>query len=159
MSRVEALKRIRAKLKAELGGAILHALEDDDIVEVVLNHTGEVWAEGHKSGFNKIGVLTRQQGESIIGTIASSLDSIVSKDTPIISGTLPTDGSRFEGLISPVVDNPVFAIRKRAIFVYTLDDYVEAGIASPDMVAHLKSAVLNKKNIIISGGTGSGRPH
>lgn len=157
MSRDESLKRIRDKLRAEFGPEILAALENDDIIEIILNEDGVVWAEGHRSGFNKIAKLSPSCGATIVGTVASSLGSAVTKETPIVSGVLPTDGSRFEGMIPPIVDAPVFAIRKRAMFVYTLDQYVADGIATPEMADLLRTAIRTRKNILVSGGTGTGK--
>ena len=51
---------------------------------------------------------------------------------PRVSAELPETGERFEGLLPPVVAAPAFAIRKPAVAVFTLDDYVAAGIMTPD---------------------------
>jgi type IV secretion system protein VirB11 len=71
---------------------------------------------------------------------------------------LPETGERFEGLLPPVVAAPTFAIRKPAVAVFTLDDYVAAGIMTSGQASALKVAVEARKNILVAGGTSSGKP-
>jgi type IV secretion system protein VirB11 len=85
------------------------------------------------------------------------LGAVVTKDSPVVEGELPLDGSRFEGLFPPVVANPTFTIRKKAINIFTLDNYVRSGIMSPDQQQIICDAIANKKNILVVGGTGSGK--
>ncbi len=153
----ERLKRLKEKLRIELGTHIMGALNDDDIVEVMLNPDGSIWTEGHKSGFQQIGHMHALNAESVIGTVAASLSTTATKTSPIISGELPVDGSRFEGLLPPVVAAPSFTIRKRAISIFRLEDYVTSEIMKPEMAEHIRKAITDRKNIVISGGTGTGK--
>jgi type IV secretion system protein VirB11 len=66
-------------------------------------------------------------------------------------------GERFEGLLPPVSTGPCFAIRKPAAKIYTLDDYVGEGILIPFYADALRKAVRNKRNLLIAGGTSSGK--
>jgi type IV secretion system protein VirB11 len=70
---------------------------------------------------------------------------------------LPETGERFEGLLPPVVTAPAFAIRKPAVAVFTLDDYVAAGIMTTDQADVLREAVAARKNILVAGGTSTGK--
>ena len=69
----------------------------------------------------------------------------------------PRSGERFQGVLPPLAERPVFAIRKRATVVFTLDDYVSRGILSAEGAATLRAAVVDRKNILVAGGTGSGK--
>lgn len=90
-------------------------------------------------------------------TIASCYKTVINRDHPILECELPFDGSRFEGLIPPVVDGPTFTIRRKALRVFTLDEYVESGIMSPRQCELLKAALDNHRNILVVGSTGSGK--
>ena len=75
----------------------------------------------------------------------------------MLEGELPLDGSRFEGMVPPVVTAPSFAIRKRASKVFSLDQYVDDNIISREQRQVIDRGIEERKNIIISGGTGSGK--
>jgi type IV secretion system protein VirB11 len=81
----------------------------------------------------------------------------VDESRPIISGELPIGGHRFEGLLPPVVSAPIFAIRRRASKLIPLADYVAARILSPTQMQLLQQAVSQRLNIVVAGGTGSGK--
>lgn len=153
----EKKQRLINKLSVEFGPKILEALDDDDIIEVMLNPGGSLWTEGHASGFRRIGEMSALDAEAIIGTVAASVGTTITSSSPVVSGELPLKGERFEGLIPPVVPSPAFTIRKRAIAVYSLEDYVVQGIMTPDIANRLRTAVLERKNIVLSGGTGTGK--
>ncbi len=157
MKGTERTNRICAKLNAELGPELLSYLQDPDIIEIMLNPDGRLWLEGHDLGLVCKGEIPVQRALSIIGTVAAACGTVITKQSPIVSGELPTDGSRFQGMIPPIAARPVFTIRKKAIRVFGLDEYVSAGILSSDIANRLRTAVLNKKNILIAGGTGSGK--
>jgi Flp pilus assembly protein, ATPase CpaF len=93
----------------------------------------------------------------VIETVASMLDTSITKENPIISGELPLDGSRFEAQIPPIVEAPTFAIRKKALLVFTLQDYVDKGIMTATQHDWIISAVRSRKNILVNGGTGTGK--
>jgi len=76
---------------------------------------------------------------------------------PRVSAELPGTGERFEGLLPPVVAAPAFAIRKPAVAVFTLDDYVAKEIMTSEQASILKSAVAARKNILVAGGTSTGK--
>ena len=78
-------------------------------------------------------------------------------DSPRVSAELPESGERFEGLVPPVVAAPCFAIRRQAVAVFTLDDYVAARIMSDLQAELLRAAVRERKNILVAGGTSTGK--
>jgi type IV secretion system protein VirB11 len=77
--------------------------------------------------------------------------------SPRVSAELPESGERFEGLVPPVVAAPCFAIRRPAVAVFTLGDYVEACIMSAAQAELLRVAVRERKNILVAGGTSTGK--
>ncbi|HMD08136.1 MAG TPA: P-type conjugative transfer ATPase TrbB, partial [Candidatus Acidoferrum sp.] len=81
----------------------------------------------------------------------------LTRDDPSIECELPLDGSRFAGQIPPIVTAPVFAVRKRASRVFTLDQYVDAGIMTPQQKKSLCEAIRDHRNILVTGSTGSGK--
>src|SRR2546428_2442808 len=154
----EQRQRLEEKLRRELGLNVPTALRDPDITEVMLNPDGSLWIESHRDGMRDTGArISGVQAENLIGTVASMLGTVVNADSPIVEGELPLDGNRFEGILPPVSTAPVFVIRKRPSVVYTLDDYVTAGIVGPWQAEALREAIRTRQNIVIAGGTASGK--
>ncbi len=89
--------------------------------------------------------------------VAHHVGAEVHPGSPRVSAELPETGERFEGLIPPVVAAPAFAIRKPAVAVFTLDDYVAAGIMSDDEADILRRAVEKRRNVLVAGGTSTGK--
>ena len=85
------------------------------------------------------------------------LGAVVNAGAPIVEGELPLDGNRFEGILPPVAPAPVFVIRKRPRLLYTLADYLEAGILDAGQAEGLRAAVRARRNLLIAGGTTSGK--
>jgi P-type conjugative transfer ATPase TrbB len=101
--------------------------------------------------------IDRVRAMSIVATVAAMLGTTVTPDNPILECELPLDGSRFEALIPPVVPAPTFALRKRAKLIFSLADYVDTGVMTELQATVIKAAVADRKNILIAGGTGSGK--
>jgi len=152
-----ARSRLDAKLSRELGDVVLAALGDPSVIEIMLNPDGKLWEERAGKGMAYIGDMTANRAENLIGTIASALGQNATADNPIIEGELPLDGSRFEGILPPIVERPIFAIRKKAIFVYTLSDYVRDGIMTQAQADKILWHVGKRHNILVAGATGSGK--
>lgn len=74
-----------------------------------------------------------------------------------VAGILPRSGERFQGVLPPLAERRVFTIRKRAVIVFTLDDYVDKGILSVGGAAVIRQTVADRKKILVAGGTGSGK--
>jgi type IV secretion system protein TrbB len=89
--------------------------------------------------------------------VAHHVGAEVHVASPLVSAELPETGERFEGLLPPVVTAPAFAIRKPAIAVFTLEDYVAAGIMSEVQAETLRKAVCHRRNILVAGGTSTGK--
>src|ERR1700712_267609 len=145
-------------LRTALGPAIARFLEDASIVEVMLTPDGRLWIDRLAGGLVDTGErLSPNDGERIVRLVAHHVGAEVHPGSPRVSAELPETGERFEGLLPPVVAAPAFAIRKPAVAVFTLDDYVAAGIMTSDQASALKIAVEARKNILVAGGTSSGK--
>jgi P-type conjugative transfer ATPase TrbB len=154
----EQQHRLHEKLRRELGPAVLAALEDPDITEVMLNPDGGLWVESQREGMRDTGrQMPAMQAENLIGTVAAMLGTVVNASAPIVEGELPLDGNRFEGILPPVSTAPVFVIRKRPSVLYTLEDYVHAEILDAAQATVLRAAVRARQNLVIAGGTTSGK--
>lgn len=157
MTTRELEERLHRKIMRELGKEVVTALEDDSVIEIMLNSDGRLWIDRLGEGMCCIGEMSSPNALALLGTIANSLDTVITKNSPILEGELPIDGSRFEGLIPPIVARPTFTIRKKALMLFTLDDYVRRGIMDDAQRALISQAVQDKKNILVAGGTGSGK--
>jgi len=150
-------RRSHDALRRALGADILAALTDDQVVEIMLNPAGDLWSDSHAGGMQCIGKIDRVRAMSIVATVAAMLGTTVTPESPILECELPLDGSRFEALIPPVVPAPTFALRKRAKLIFTLADYVDGGVMTALQATLIKTAVAERKNILIAGGTGTGK--
>jgi type IV secretion system protein VirB11 len=154
----EAISRGARMLRTAFGPAIARFLDDPDTVEVMLNPDGRLWIDRLSSGLADTGQrLSASDGERIVRLVAHHVGAEVHAGHPRVSAELPETGERFEGLLPPVVAAPVFAIRKPAVAVFALDDYVAAGIMNLDQAHVLRVAVGARKNILVAGGTSSGK--
>jgi P-type conjugative transfer ATPase TrbB len=154
----ETRERRRGMLRTAMGPAIAQALEEPDVVEVLANPDGHLWLDRHGSGRSDTGViLTPHEAERIIRLVASHVRAEASGTSPIISAELPESGERFEGLLPPVTLAPCLAIRKPAGKILHLKDYVAAEIMTPIVAKVLAEAVAEGRNILVAGGTGSGK--
>jgi type IV secretion system protein VirB11 len=154
----EAITRGTRMLRTALGPAIARFLEDPSIVEVMLNPDGRLWIDRLSEGLSDTGeVLSPADGERIVRLVAHHVGAEVHSGAPRVSAELPETGERFEGLLPPVVAAPSFAIRKPAVAVFTLDDYVAAGIMNAGQAEALRQAVASRANILVAGGTSTGK--
>ena len=149
--------RAKRKLERDMGPELLVALNDPKTVEIMLNADGRLWHERLGESMMCIGSMRVAQAQAIIETIAGYHGKEVTRQKPILEGELPLDGSRFAGQLPPVVPAPTFAIRKKAVAIFTLDQYVAQGIMTPEQKATLVAAVAAHRNILVIGGTGSGK--
>lgn len=145
-------------LRTALGPSIARLLEDPAVVEVMLNPDGRLWVDRLSEGLADTGnTLSATDGERIVRLVAHHVGAEVHPRSPRVSAELPETGERFEGLLPPVVAAPAFAIRKPAVAVFTLDDYVAAGVIAADQAAALREAVAARANVLVAGGTSTGK--
>ena len=149
--------RAKIKLERDLGPVIMGALADPKTVEIMLNADGKLWQERLGEKMQQIGTLSASRSESIIKTLAGFHGKEINKGRPLLECELPIDGSRFAGQFPPIVPAPTFAIRKKAIAIFTLTQYVATGIMTPAQLVVIEAAVKNHRNILVTGSTGSGK--
>ena len=154
----EAMARGARMLRTAFGPAIAGFLEDPMTVEVMLNPDGRLWIDRLSEGLSDTGAtLSPADGERIVRLVAHHVGAEVHAARPRVSAELPETGERFEGLLPPVVTAPCFAIRKPAVAVFTLADYVSAGIMTETQAALLREGVAERANILVAGGTSTGK--
>ena len=178
----EQHQRLDVKLRRELGEQVLQLLYDPLTEDILLNPDGSLWVKQMGQGFSRIGEMPAAQAASALGTIAAWRGTVLNHEHPILETELPIDGSRFEGIVSPVVRRPVFAIRLRPRKIFSLDDYEADGILTNSndplnrlrrrdefldgvrgqkhKMSHadvIRAAVRARKNILVVGSTGSGK--
>jgi Flp pilus assembly CpaF family ATPase len=178
----EQHQRLDVKLRRELGEQVLQLLYDPLTEDILLNPDGSLWVKQMGQGFSRIGEMPAAQAASALGTIAAWRGTVLNHEHPILETELPIDGSRFEGIVSPVVRRPVFAIRLRPRKIFSLEDYEADGILTNSndplnrlrrrdefldgvrgqkhKMSHadvIRAAVRARKNILVVGSTGSGK--
>jgi type IV secretion system protein VirB11 len=158
----ETAARQRAMLQTAFGPVIGEALADPLVIEVMVNPDGAIRLDRLGTGCTDTGHrLAPAEAERIIRLVASHQRTEVHRDAPIVSAELPPHGAsageRFEGILPPVSTAPCFAIRKPASRIYTLAEYVADRIMPAKIAQTLSLAVLERRNILIAGGTSSGK--
>ena len=154
----ETETRRSTMLRTAFCPVVREALEAPDTIEVMANPDGSVWIE--KAG---VGVIISQHTlapcdrERVIRLVASGVEEAAHAKSPIVSAELPGSGERFEGLLPPVSTSPCFSIRKPATTPFELGDYVTQGALAPALAQALRDAIASKANILIAGGTSSGK--
>jgi P-type conjugative transfer ATPase TrbB len=170
--------RLDTKLKRELGEQVLALLHDERTEDIILNPDSSLWVKRMGTGFTVVDGIPPAQVSNALSTIAAWRGTVLNHEHPILETELPIDGSRFEGIVPPVVREPIFAIRLRPRRIFQLDEYEARGIltAKDDPLnrvrrhddflsairgrSHaeiIRAALRAKKNILVVGSTGSGK--
>ena len=151
-------ERLITMLKTAMGPNIGSLLTDDGVIELMLNQDGRLWSDRLGIGRQDTGhTITPQDAERIIRLVATGTGAECNESKPLLSAELPGTGSRFQGVLPPIVPAPVFTIRKKALLIFTLDDYVSQGIMTERQKAAILEAVHSRQNILVTGGTGTGK--
>lgn len=141
-----------------LGTEVVELLHRPDITEIYVNDDGYIWYTSHEEGKVKSNIfLPPENVQAVIELAAGQDGKIVNEDIPSLSTEIRGYGCRFQGEIPPIVRNPQFNIRKKATRIFTLDDYVNNGTLSAKYADYLKKAIADRKNILVVGGTGTGK--
>lgn len=156
--RSENAARGARMLRTALGAQITGWLEEPAVIEIMLNPDGRLWVDRLGQGLCETPhAMAPAEGERIIRLVAHHVGAEVHSASPCVSAELPGRGERFEGLLPPVVTGPSFAIRKPAVAIFRLADYVSKGILAQWQADALFSAIADRKNILVAGGTSSGK--
>lgn len=148
----------REILERELGPELRRLLETPGVLNFGVNADGRLWHESQGSGL----VLSEQRVDSrrirsLLSTLASYFERHLDEQHPILDVELPFDGSRVSGMIPPVVTAATLTVRRHSGRILPLEDYLERGLLSVPHYNILAQAIAERRNILVSGGTGSGK--
>ena len=150
--------RLLEKMRREFGPVVCELLAAPDVTEILLNDDQRLWVERLGQPMEVVGTIPPVRAEAAIKSVAAYWDTYATEEKPIVEGRMPLDGvSRFEGLIPPVVQSPVFSIRRHSSRVITFDEYVSSGIMSGWDRDTLCRRIELLDNVMVAGGTGSGK--
>ncbi len=154
----------RAQLNKELYdevtglGPLEALLRDDTVNDILVNGPQQIFVE--RAGKLEISDITFKDEKHlmrIIDKIVSAVGRRVDESNPYVDARL-ADGSRFNAMVPPIaVDGSLVSIRKFKKDKLGIDDLVNFGAFTEEMAAYLQAAVSTRLNIIVSGGTGSGK--
>ncbi|MFH1429082.1 MAG: CpaF family protein [Candidatus Margulisiibacteriota bacterium] len=158
-SRTERTDMIQAVLDETLGlGPIETLIRDDSISEIMVNGPDQVYVEQKgKLTLTPIVFNNSHHVRRIIDKIVSMVGRRIDEGMPMVDARLK-DGSRVNAIIPPVaLTGPTLTIRKFSDIPFTYKDLIRFGSMNEQMCGFLKACVESRLNIIISGGTGSGK--
>jgi type IV secretion system protein VirB11 len=144
------LRQILGPHAALLGG-------EGGIVELSANSDGQIWIDRAGVGLSRVGELGDRQRDQIVRLAATAAGVVATASSPIVSCRLPELGYRFEGLLPPAVESPVFSIRFHGLHAPCLTDYTSMCILTIGQRSVLERAIGLRKNILVAGSTGSGK--
>ncbi len=153
----DVAKRRAISLLRALGGDFLFHFFDPDTTEIILNPDGTLWHEKLGQPMTVFGRLSESAARTVLNLVADYSGKTVCDETPSLAGNFPLDRSRFQGFIPPSSSAPSFILRKRATAIFTLQDYVNSGSLTQEQLIEIHQGVLGRKNILIVGGTGTGK--
>lgn len=153
-------RRFVAEMVADtLGyGPLDPLLADEDITEVMCNAYDDIWVE-RKGRLERTATRFIDNGQyrQVIDKIVSSVGRRVDESSPMVDARLP-DGSRVNAIVPPLaINGAVLTIRKFAKDPFTAKDLINFGTWTIDLVTVMDAAVKGKLNILVSGGTGTGK--
>tara|TARA_R100000935_G_scaffold58488_2_gene95818 strand:+ start:2256 stop:3254 length:999 start_codon:yes stop_codon:yes gene_type:complete len=154
----QTARRQSTMLRTAFCPVVREALEAHDTIEIMANPDGSIWIE--RTGIGLVVSdhrLEASDRERVIRLVASGAGEAANRTSPIVSAELPGTGERFEGLLPPITTAPCFSIRKPAATPFSLEDYVAQQALSPTLYGALREAIAAHDNILIAGGTSSGK--
>ena len=144
--------RLADSLAFNCGPIIMDAVRDSDVLEIMLNPDGKIWIEKYGKDQECVGELPIAQSKVLLSLVASALDLVVDAQHPVVEGSFPLDGSRFEGTFPPIVGpGASFSMRKKASKIITLQEYLASGAITEEVIPILDAAILGRKNIVPYG--------
>lgn len=135
-----------------------HFLYDDNVTDIYLNQDRYIWVKTTKKKYKTEIKIPKIDSDAIINAVASeNARELGEGKKNIVQGILST-GDRFHGITGRESNNEVvFAIRKKARRIYSLDEYIDMGIMTEEERKYIVEQVKKQKNMLIIGGTGSGK--
>ncbi len=159
MSRPDRQRLVEILINDVLGlGPLEELLANEDITEIMINNHKQIYVEQHgKITLSPVVFESNEQLMQVIDRIVSSIGRRVDESSPMVDARLK-DGSRVNVIIPPLaLRGPAMTIRKFGKEALTIDDLVRYGSITDEMVRFLRSCVRARLNVVVSGGTGSGK--
>ncbi len=157
MDRENAKLAVEATMK---NAGVYDLLYDPDLTEIMVNPDGKLWVDqlGKGREFTDI-IIPAEKREAVIITCASYCGELCHQKLPLLEADLIDFGyARFQGVLPPVTHAPAFSIRRKAILNFSLDELSKVkGMLTKDQVKIIRTAVIEKENILIAGGTNTGK--
>src|SRR5471030_137853 len=137
---------------------IAHLIQDPDVAEIMVNGSRRIFVERHGLLEEVEGVQLDERNLKVaVKNIASALGDDVSEEKPILDSRLP-DGSRVAAVFPPCsVGGTTLTIRKFQTKFFTAEELVRIGTMTPEVLAFVRAAIERNENILISGGTSTGK--
>lgn len=158
--RRQSALRVMRMLETAMGPTIAGLLRDPDVIEIRCNADGKIYADWFDRPSSWTGErLGSDMATQVVCIVADAVDQIVgpAANRYILDAEFPGQGFRFHGDLPPVVPAPCFNIRKRPPRIISLEEYVAAGILSEGQREVIVRAVYERRNILVVGGTKSGK--
>ena len=150
--------RILKMLRSAMGASVIAFLEDPAVTEISANSDGRVWVDRVGQGRRDTGErLSPTAIHRILSIVADAKGEPIGETNPSFDAIVPGHGYRFIGTLPPLTPAPSMTIRKKPARVISLAEYEEARILTASHREFLEQAALERLNLIIAGGTGSGK--
>jgi P-type conjugative transfer ATPase TrbB len=150
--------RILKLLRSSMGVSLMGMLDDPAVTEISINSDGTLWVDRVGQGRRNSGTtVSADDTFRILSIVADAKGELIGDDNPSFDAILPGHGYRFIGTLPPLTPGPSVTIRKKPNRVISLQEYQEAGIITQPQRDLLVKACVDRQNLIIAGGTGSGK--
>jgi P-type conjugative transfer ATPase TrbB len=132
-------------------------LKNEKTLELNVNCDGTCWEDNLETGLSQVAIMTAQEVDLFARRIASFTGSYISADNPILEAELPDAEARVAIIYPPCVAASIISVRRKASRLISLDEYVETGNLTPKQAKTIRRWILERKNILVVGGTSSGK--
>jgi len=153
-------KRVIQRIEDEVMGLgpLEPLLQDPSVSDILVNGPDQVYVERHgKLQLSDVRFNDEQHLMNIIDRIVSAVGRRIDESSPMVDARLQ-DGSRVNAIIPPLaIDGPSISIRRFAVELLGMDDLIRIGTVTPQIAEVLKAIVKARLNVLVSGGTGSGK--
>lgn len=138
-------------------GVVKKYLDDNQVTDIMLNSDGQIWLDTFEGQIPTSDKLSWQQAEQIIRIASGIKGQYFDLTKPSVATELIIGGARFQGVMPPQSEAPIFTIRKRPNKIFSLEDYLKDNTLTLKQYSYIKQAVAKRQNILIAGATGSGK--
>ncbi len=158
----ESLEELVARLQYDIFGygVITPYLNMPTVEEIMINGPDVIWVDDAERGMYRASIRfeSAREVQKLVDRIAARHGRRFDRSNPRVNAKMP-DGSRLNAVMEPLVDNVPVAvtIRRHRLVARTLDDLVRLGTLTADIAGLLRDCVLGRLNLIVTGGTGSGK--